>query len=180
MKKMLAVPAAAAAALALAITGCSSSGSTEAGSGGLQIDVPDIPMIEELGEFENEVNIVAWSGFVEPAWADTFTEETGCTVNRKIAGTSDEMVQLMRTGNYDLVSASGDASLRLIVGGDVQPLNVDLIPNFGDDIVPGMKGQIYDTLNGLSYGVPIGRGANILQYNDTVVEGDPTSWDVVW
>ena len=180
MKKMLAVPAAAAAALALAITGCSSSGSTEAGSGGLQIDVPDIPMIEELGEFENEVNIVAWSGFVEPAWADTFTEETGCTVNRKIAGTSDEMVQLMRTGNYDLVSASGDASLRLIVGGDVQPLDADLIPNFGDDIVPGMKGQIYDTLNGLSYGVPIGRGANILQYNDTVVEGDPTSWDVVW
>ncbi|NLG46424.1 extracellular solute-binding protein [Gordonia sp. (in: high G+C Gram-positive bacteria)] len=180
MKKMLAVPAAAAAAFALVLTGCSSAGSDDAGSGELKIDVPDIPMIEELGEFEDEVNIVAWSGFVEPAWADTFTEETGCTVNRKIAGTSDEMVQLMRTGNYDLVSASGDASLRLIVGGDVQPLNPELIPNFGDDIVPGMKGQIYDTLNGLSYGVPIGRGANILQYNDTVVEGDVTSWDVVW
>jgi putative spermidine/putrescine transport system substrate-binding protein len=179
MKKMLAVPAAAAAALALAITGCASSDSGGS-SGGLQIDVPDVPMIESLGDFENEVNIVAWSGFVEPAWTDQFTADTGCTVNRKIAGTSDEMVQLMRTGNYDLVSASGDASLRLIVGGDVQPLNTELIPNFGDDIVPGMKGQIYDTLNGKSYGVPIGRGANILQYNDTVVEGDPTSWDVVW
>ena len=179
MKKMLAVPAAAAAALALAITGCASSDSGGS-SGGLQIDVPDVPMIESLGDFENEVNIVAWAGFVEPAWTDQFTADTGCTVNRKIAGTSDEMVHLMRTGNYDLVSASGDASLRLIVGGDVQPLNTELIPNFGDDIVPGMKGQIYDTLNGKSYGVPIGRGANILQYIDTVVEGDPTSWDVVW
>ena len=72
-------------------------------------------MIEKLGDFEKEVNIVAWSGFVEPEWADQFTADTGCQVNRKVAGTSDEMVQLMRTGNYDLVSASGDASLRLIL-----------------------------------------------------------------
>ncbi len=137
-------------------------------------------MMSELGDNENEVNIVAWSGFVEPAWSDTFTEQTGCTVNRRIAGTSDEMVQLMRTGDYDLVSASGDASLRLIAGGDVQPLNLDLIPNFGDDIVEGMKGQIYDTINGQSYGIPIGRGANILQYNSEVVTEEPTSWDVPW
>lgn len=121
------------------------------------------------------MNIVAWSGFVEPAWSDAFTSETGCVVNRRVAGTSDEMVQLMRTGDYDLVSASGDASLRLIAGGDVQPLNLELIPNFGDDIVEGMKGQIYDTINGKSYGIPIGRGANILQYNSEIVTEEPTS-----
>ena len=179
-KKFLAVPAAAVAALALALSGCASADSTGGSSGELKIDVPDIPMIEKLGDFEKEVNIVAWSGFVEPEWADQFTADTGCQVNRKVAGTSDEMVQLMRTGNYDLVSASGDASLRLIVGGDVQPLNQELIPNFGDDIVPGMKGQIYDTLNGKTYGVPIGRGANILQYNTDVVKDAPTSWNVAW
>ncbi len=179
-KKFLAVPAAAVAALALALSGCASADSTGGATGELKIDVPDIPMIEKLGDFEKEVNIVAWSGFVEPAWADQFTADTGCQVNRKIAGTSDEMVQLMRTGNYDLVSASGDASLRLIVGGDVQPLNQELIPNFGDDIVPGMKGQIYDTLNGKTYGVPIGRGANILQYNTDEVKDAPQSWNVVW
>jgi len=177
-KKHLAAPLAMAAAFGLALTGCAS-GSGEA-SGELQITVPDIPMIEELGEFENELNIVAWSGFVEPAWTDAFTAETGCTVNRKVAATSDEMVQLMRTGEYDLVSASGDASLRLIVDGNVQPLNTELIPNFGDDIVPGMKGQLYDTLNGKVYGIPIGRGANILQYNSEVVTETPTSWSVVW
>ncbi|WP_207455177.1 extracellular solute-binding protein [Herbiconiux sp. SYSU D00978] len=182
MKKAhLAVPAIA-ASLALVLAGCSGSeGSGDpAASGGLNIDVPDVPMLEELGEGEGEVNIIAWSGFVEPAWSDTFTEETGCVVNRRVAGTSDEMVQLMRTGDYDLVSASGDASLRLIAGGDVAPINLDLIPNFGDDIVPGMKGQLYDTINGKSYGVPIGRGANILQYNSEVVTEEPTSWDVTW
>lgn len=175
-KRKLAAPLAVAASLSLVLAGCASSED----SSSLQIDVPDVPMIEELGDFEGELNIVAWSGFVEPAWADAFTEETGCVVNRKVAASSDEMVQLMRTGEYDLVSASGDASLRLIVDGNVQPLNTKLIPNFGDDIVPGMKGQLYDTLNGKVYGVPIGRGANILQYNSEVVTETPDSWSVVW
>lgn len=181
LKKKLMIPAAMLAAAGLAITGCSSddagSGDT---SGELKIDVPDVPMMEELGENEGEVNIVAWSGFVEDGWVKPFEEQTGCTVNRRVAGTSDEMVTLMRTGEYDLVSASGDASLRLIVGGDVQPINQELIPNFGDDIVEGMQGQVYDTLNGKSYGVPIGRGANILQYNTDVVTETPDSWSVVW
>lgn len=149
-------------------------------SGELTLDVPDVPMVEELGDFEGELNIVNWSGFVEPAWTDQFTADTGCVVNARVAGTSDEMVTLMRTGAYDLVSASGDAALRLIVGGDVQPLNMGLIPNFSDDIAEGMKGQIYDTVNGQPYGVPIGRGANLLQYNEDVTGSAPESWDVVW
>ena len=181
MRKSVLAGAAIAATATLLLAGCSSTDSSGGSSdGGLQIEVPDVAMAEKLGDFEKEVNIVAWSGFVEPAWSDAFTAETGCVVNRKVAGTSDEMVTLMRTGDYDLVSASGDASLRLIVGGDVAPINTDLIPNFGDDIVPGMQGQLYDTLNGKSYGIPIGRGANILQYNSEVVTEEPTSWDIAW
>lgn len=180
MKGRLFSGAAALAAAALVLTGCAGGSEDSGAAGGLSIDVPDVPMLEELGEFEDSVDIVAWSGFVEPAWTEAFTQETGCVVNRRVAGTSDEMVQLMRTGDYDLVSASGDASLRLIAGGDVAPINLELIPNFGDDIVPGMKGQLYDTINGKSYGVPIGRGANILQYNSEVVTEEPTSWSVAW
>ena len=180
MNKKLLAPAALVAAVGLALSGCASSDGGGGEAGGLQIDVPDLPMIEEVGDMEKELNIVAWSGFVEPAWTDQFTEETGCVVNRKVAATSDEMVQLMRTGEYDLVSASGDASLRLIVDGNVQPLNTELIPNFGDDIVEGMKGQLYDTLNGNVYGIPIGRGANIMEYNSEVVTETPDSWSLVW
>lgn len=180
MKSKHLLVTAAIAAAALLLAGCSSSDGEKKPAGGLSLDVPDVPMLEKLGDAEKAVNIVAWSGFVEPAWSDKFTADTGCTVNRKVAGTSDEMVTLMRTGDYDLVSASGDASLRLIAGGDVAPINLDLIPNFGDDIVAGMKGQVYDTINGKSYGVPIGRGANILQYNSEVVKEEPTSWAVTW
>ncbi|UYN83501.1 MAG: extracellular solute-binding protein [Microcella sp.] len=179
MKSKLMAVSAMTAAAALLLAGCATSAGEET-PGGLVFDVPDVPMLDALGDPEGSVDIVAWSGFVEPAWADTFTEETGCVVNRRVAGTSDEMVQLMRTGDYDLVSASGDASLRLIVGGDVAPINTALIPNFSDDIVAGMKGQLYDTINGNVYGIPIGRGANILQYNADVVTETPTSWDIVW
>jgi len=178
-KKLLAISATAAVS-ALMLAGCAAPATNEGSAGGLVFDVPEVPMLQEIGEPEGNVDIVAWSGFVEPAWSDEFTEQTGCVVNRRVAGTSDEMVQLMRTGDYDLVSASGDASLRLIVGGDVAPINTDLLANFGDDIVPGMLGQLYDTINGDAYGVPIGRGANILQYNSEVVTETPTSWDVVW
>ena len=41
---------------------------------------------------------------------------TSCQVNVKIGATSDEMVQLMQSGEYDGVSASGDATTRLIAG----------------------------------------------------------------
>src|SRR3712207_8034781 len=46
----------------------------------------------------------------------------------------------MQTGNYDLVSASGDASNRLIAAGAVQPINLDLIPNYAD-VFEGLKNQ---------------------------------------
>ena len=79
-------------------------------------------------------NLIAWAGYVEDGstdpkvdWVSPFEKETGCQVNVKIGNTSDEMVTLMRTGNYDGVSASGDATLRLIAGGDVAPVNTDLV-----------------------------------------------------
>jgi putative spermidine/putrescine transport system substrate-binding protein len=172
-RSKLALPALLAAS-ALVLSGCATT------SGELTLTVPDVPMKAELGTFEGELNIVNWAGFVDPKWVDPFTAETGCVVNNRDAGTSDEMVTLMRTGEYDIVSASGDAALRLIVGGDVAPLNMDLIPNFSDEIAEGMKGQIYDVVNGKPYGVPIGRGANLLQYNEDVTGGTPESWDVVW
>ena len=61
-----------------------------------------------------------------------FEQETGCKVNVKTAGTSDEMVALMNQGGYDLVTASGDASLRLIRGGTVQPVDIARIPSYAE------------------------------------------------
>jgi putative spermidine/putrescine transport system substrate-binding protein len=143
-------------------------------------------MLTELGEGEGEVNLVAWAGYVEdgstdPAvdWVSDFEKETGCEVNVKVGNTSDEMVQLMRTGEYDGVSASGDASGRLYEGEDVQPVNTDLIPNY-EDTFEALRDQPWNTFDGVNYGVPHGRGSNLLMYDPAEVKPAPTSWDVVF
>jgi putative spermidine/putrescine transport system substrate-binding protein len=143
-------------------------------------------MMQSLGEGEGQVNLIAWAGYVEDGstdpkvdWVSGFEEETGCQVNVKLGNTSDEMVTLMRTGQYDGVSASGDASLRLVAAGDVAPVNLDLIDNY-EDVFEGLKDQPHNTVDGVPYGVPHGRGANLLQYRTDVVEPAPDSWSVVW
>ena len=94
-----------------------------------------------------QVNLISWAGYVEPEWSKPFEQKTGCKVNNKVAGTSDEMVQLMRTGQYDGVSASGNATARLVDGGDVDPVNVDLVPNY-KTIFADLKDQPYNTFDG--------------------------------
>ncbi|MDH5278509.1 MAG: extracellular solute-binding protein, partial [Actinomycetota bacterium] len=80
---------------------------------------------------------------------------------------------------YDVVSASGDASLRLIYGGDVAPVNTDLVPNYAD-IFADLKMQPWNSVDGVSYGIPHGRGANLLQWRTDIVDPAPTSWDAMF
>jgi putative spermidine/putrescine transport system substrate-binding protein len=163
----------AALALALFAVGCGSDDSSDNGEA-----------LSELGENEGELNLVAWIGYTESGadypnvdWVTPFEKETGCKVNVKYGATSDEMVQLMRTGQYDGVSASGDATARLVEGGDVAPVNTDLVPNYAD-VFPGLKDQPYNTFDGVNYGIPHGRGYNLLLYNTDDVKPAPDTWGV--
>ena len=175
--------------LATAFAGCGTSsddGSDDDTSASGGFTPPDVPMQQELGEMEGEVNILAWPGYAEDGttykntdWVTPFEEQTGCETNVKYFGTSDEAVQLMKTGDYDVVSASGDASLRLIAGGDVAPMNTDLVENYAD-IEDFLKDQPWNSVDGQSYGVPHGWGANLLMYNTDVVSPAPTSWGAVF
>ena len=134
-------------AIMLLFAGCGSSGDST--SGGEEL--------EKLGKGEGQVNLISWAGYVEPEWTKPFEQKTGCKVNNKVGGTSDEMVQLMRTGEYDGVSASGNATARLVEGGDVDPVNVDLVPNY-KTVFSDLKDQPYNTFDGKPYGIPHGRG----------------------
>jgi len=172
------------AALAFAV-GCGGDDSGGTSSGGVK--APSGPKaLTKLGAGEGQVNLIAWAGYVEDGstdpkvnWVSDFEKQTGCKVNVKIGNTSDEMVTLMRTGKYDGVSASGDATLRLIAGGDVDPVNTDLVPNY-KDVFDSLKNQAHNTVDGVNYGIPHGRGANLLMYNKDVVKPAPDSWGVVF
>ncbi len=182
---------AATAALALVVAGCgteSDDGDSSAAddSGNAAFTPPDLPMPTELGENEGALSVLAWPGYAEdgstdPAydWVTPFEETSGCDVTVKTFGTSDEAVQLMKSGEYDVVSASGDASLRLIAAGDVEPVNTDLVPSYAA-IWPFLKDQAWNSVNGQMYGIPHGYGANLLMYNTEVVDPAPTSWGAVF
>lgn len=144
-------------------------------------------MLQSLGAGEGEVSIVAWAGYIERGetdknydWVTKFEADTGCKVSVKTAATSDEMVALMNEGGFDLVTASGDASLRLIAGKRVQPINTALIPSWST-IDERLQNAAWHTVDGTHYGTPYVWGANVLMYN-TEVFGDtpPTSWNVVF
>ena len=136
-----------------------------------------------VGEGEGELDLIAWAGYVEdgstdPAvdWVTSFEEETGCSVNVKVGNSSDEMVQLMQSGEYDGVSASGDATQRLIAGNEVSPIDPSLIPNYAD-VFDGLKLKPWNSVDGVPYGVPHGRGANLLVFNTEAFAGaTPDSW----
>jgi len=140
----------------------------------------------EIGEPEGALAIVAWPGYVERGetdpkfdWVTRFEEATGCTVEVKTANTSDEMVALMNEGGFDVVTASGDASLRLVAGGRVQPVNVELIPSWST-VDDRLKDAPWHTVDGTHYGVPYMWGPNVLMYNTQVFPEAPTSWSVVF
>jgi len=144
-------------------------------------------MLMALGEGEGQLSIVAWPGYIERGetmaefdWVTGFETATGCKVSVKTANTSDEMVALMNEGGFDLVTASGDASLRMIAGKRVQEINIDLIPSWGE-IDDRLKEAPWHFTDGKHYGTPYMWGPNVLMYN-TEVFGDtpPSSWSVVF
>jgi putative spermidine/putrescine transport system substrate-binding protein len=143
-------------------------------------------MKTELGAGEGQVDIVAWPGYIERGqtdknfdWVTDFEAKTQCKVNIKTAGTSDEMVALMNEGGFDLVTASGDASLRLISGKRVQPINTVLIPSWST-VDERLQNAPWHTVGGVHYGVPYQWGANVLAYNTNVFKEAPTSWSMVF
>lgn len=162
----------------VALVGLSACGSDSGGGGGATLD--------KIGDGEGSLKLVVWAGYAEDGstdpnvnWVKPFTDESGCKVESKVGNSSDEMFQLMQTGEYDGVSASGDASVRLIDAGLVSPVDLGLFANY-KDISPFLKDKPYNSKDGKSFGIPHGWGANLLMYRTDVVDPAPDSWGVVF
>jgi len=174
-------------ALGLALAACGGGGGGGAAPGGGPGAPPGgTPYAGPVGQGEGKLSVLAWPGYAENGstdpkinWVGPFEQQTGCKVAVKTFATSAEAVQLFATGEYDVISASGDASLRLVYGDRVQPVNTALVPNYAD-IFPDLKDKPWNSVNGVSYGVPHGRGANLLLYNKAANPTPPASWKDMW
>ena len=165
------------AALSVVAAGCG--GGDDEGGASTEIEGlgTSLEEIQANAKTEGEVNIVQWAGYAQ--LIDEFTAATGCKVNTKDGASSDDMISLIQTGAYDGVSASGNASVRLMTTGDAAPVNTDFIPNYAD-VQEGIKNKDYNSLDGQPYGVPHGRGPNYLMFRTDVVPEATDSWDVIW
>lgn len=159
-------------------------GACTGGPGGSPTGSPAASLPTSIGDGEGQVKVLAWPGYVEDGstspdvdWVSSFEQETGCQVTVQTFGTSDEAFTLFQTNpeEYDVISASGDASLRLVAGGFVQPVNVDIIPSYAE-VFEDLKNKDYNTVDGVHYGVPHGRGANVLMWRTDLVDPAPTKW----
>jgi putative spermidine/putrescine transport system substrate-binding protein len=175
-----------AAAALIAITACGSNATT-GGSTAAQPPTYNMAPPTKVGAGEGALSLIDWPGYVDRTnWQSpsvaSFEQTTGCKITVKDAQTSDEMVTTMQGGGggvYDMVSASGDADLRLIYGGDVKPMNTDLIPDY-KYFQTYFKAPAYNTIGGIHYGISLQWGPNTLLYNTTKFPTAPTSWSVIY
>jgi putative spermidine/putrescine transport system substrate-binding protein len=173
----------------LLIAGCGSSGGTPSSSGsgggatgGLTPPQAGAAVPSSVGTTEGHLNLIAWEGYAQPQWVKPFQQATGCQVSVKYAGSSSEMVSLMANGGggqYDLVSASGDADLRLIYGGDVKPVNINLMPSW-KNFHSFLQSPPFNTIGGKHYGISLQFGPNVLLYSKSAFPSAPTSWAVLY
>jgi putative spermidine/putrescine transport system substrate-binding protein len=169
-----------AAAVTLALSACGKKEEAAAPAAPAEATAAAEPVLE------GQLDIIAWPGYIERGesdknydWVTKFETDTGCKVNVKTAGTSDEMVSLMNQGGYDLVTASGDASLRLVAGGKVQAIDIARVPSYSA-VDPRLQDAAWHTVDGKHYGVPYQWGPNVLMYNTKTFKEAPTSWSVVF
>ena len=121
-------------AVAMLLAACSSGG-----------DDASATPISEIGEGEGELNLVIWTGYAERGeadaaydWVTPFEDETGCIVNTTDMSDSNNGVSLIQSGEYDGISASGDATTRLIASGLAAPIDTSVFENY-DAVFDSLK-----------------------------------------
>ncbi|MBK5287000.1 MAG: ABC transporter substrate-binding protein [Acidimicrobiia bacterium] len=163
------------ATLVVVLIACGSSSSSSPKSSGTS-----------SGSGSGKLSILAWPGYAENGstskdtdWVTPFEKQSGCNTTVKTFGTSDEAFQLFNTGQYDVVSASGDSSLRSVANGDAAVIDTAKVTTYAD-LADFLKAKAWNSVDGKIYGVPHGWGANLLMYNETAVTPAPTSWGAVF
>jgi putative spermidine/putrescine transport system substrate-binding protein len=131
--------------------------------------------LKRVGGPEGQLNLIALPGYVEDGssrngldWVTPFERRTGCEVSSTVATSPDEVMRLMRSGNYDGVSARGDVGGSLIAERLVAPVNTTLLPAY-TQLFPAVKHLPSNTVDGVTYGVPTGRLASFLTWRPDLV-----------
>ncbi len=133
-----------------------------------------------IGKGEGQLSLLALPGYAERPWVKPFEQRTGCLVSVQTTSLADELTTLMSGGGtaIDVVSAPGDAALRLVSERDVAPIDVRLVPGWRD-FHAAFKNPATTTVDGVHYGIAAQFAPNLLLYDSRKVKR-PRSWSVIY
>lgn len=135
----------------------------------------------DSGKLASGLNALCWEGYTDKAFVSDFTKKTGVKVKSTFIGSNDELIAKLRgsPGLYDLISPSSDTTNLLIDEDQVQPINLDNVPNAKTTF------EFFQTapnvnVDGELYGIPMCWGFIPLIYDETNVSPPPDSWEDLW
>ncbi|MDQ2923308.1 MAG: extracellular solute-binding protein [Candidatus Dormibacteraeota bacterium] len=167
--------------LAVTLAACSSTPPTS-GPAIPQPPTAGVKPLASVGAGEGQLNLITIDGYADSSWTVPFTKASGCKVTTKYVGSFDEIVTTMKDGGggqWDLVSATGDAGLQLIYSGEVNPMNTALIPDY-NNFDGFFKSPAFNTVNGIHYGISLQWGPNDLLFSTKKFVNPLTSWSAIY
>lgn len=133
------------------------------------------------GEIGGTLNALCWEGYTDPSFTAPFEKKTGVKINSTFIGSNDELVAKLRGApdQYDLVTPSSDTTNLLIDNDQVQPINLDDVPN-AKTTFEFFRTAPNVNVDGNLYGVPMCWGFIPLIYDEDAVAKAPASWNDLW
>ena len=134
-------------------------------------------------EKPNELNLLVFEGYAEPAWVDAFKAETGAKINITNASSVDEIFSKMVADGgkgFDLVTIDTSLFQRYYDKDLMMPINMDNIPNAQTELLPNFRKVDEVMFGGKPYGVAYAWGTIPLFYDANVIPEEPDSWRIMW
>ena len=139
------------------LSGCGSSGSSDAGKNG-------------------ELNLFVWTEYLPDSVVEKFEKESGIKVNVSTFSSNEDMlakVKAEKAGAYDILNPSDYMVAQLIKQDMLAELDFEKIPNFSH-IGESYKNPAYDPGN--VYSVPYMGGAGAIAVNTDLIKDDINSY----
>lgn len=128
---------------------------------------------------EEVLNVYNVGDYIDEDLITKFEEETGIEVVYETYDTNEAMYQKVKSGssNYDIVVPSDYMVEKMIQEDLLLEIDYANVPNY-KNVNPQFLDAAYDPEN--KYSVPYMWGTFGILYNKTMVDGDVSTWDILW
>jgi spermidine/putrescine transport system substrate-binding protein len=123
-----------------------------------------------------------WADYLDPDLKQRFQDETGIEVKETFFDTNDDLLAKMKAGatGFDVICPGGYIVSIMRLSGLLQPLDMSLIPSFGQILPALQKPEFDDEADGHKYSVPYMFGTSGIGVRTDKVSEQVSSWTTMW